>query len=525
VSSGGKTFASAAIPSVFLRVFASSREIFSHIIHRYFKRYFFVCIAAALTGCAVGPDFESPEAPTVTRYTETPMPEKTADVPAMTHGGAAQRFVIGEAEDLLHGKPWWTLFQNAALDQLIEQALANNPTLAEAEARLRQAQEEYLARAGASRYPSVDVGASAARQQVDFVTMGMTTMPSPPPFTLYNVSVGVSYTFDWFGANARALEGLQAATEIKVWQREAARLTLAANIAAAVVREASLREQISVLNTMIEALQKQLVILEARRALGGVSDADLQQLKSALADHQARLPPLHRLLYSVRHQLALYSGTTPGEATLPLFHLADLQLPETLPLTVPSELVRQRPDIRAAEAMLHQASANVGLATANLYPRLTLSGNFGSAALSGEKLFSDGFNLWSLGAGIAQPLFRGGELQAQKRAAEAAFDAAAAGYRQTVLQGFQNVADALRTLETDALTLKARNAVVDETLATHRLMEARYQLGGVDQWTVLDAERRYLEALLARVQSITDRYAGTVALFQAMGTGAAKETP
>jgi NodT family efflux transporter outer membrane factor (OMF) lipoprotein len=202
---------------------------------------------------------------------------------------------------------------------------------------------------------------------------------------------------------------------------------------------------------------------------------------------------------------------------LPLFYLADLQLPEALPLTIPSELVRQRPDIRAAEAMLHQASAQVGVATANLYPRLTLSGSFGSAALSGEKLFSDGFNLWNLGAGIAQPLFRGGELQAHKRAAEAAFDAAAAGYRQTVLQGFQNVADALRALEADALTLKACSVATDEALATYRLMEARYQLGGVDQWTVLDAERRYLEALLARSQSAADRYADTVAFFQAMG--------
>ncbi|MDR2244450.1 MAG: efflux transporter outer membrane subunit [Burkholderiales bacterium] len=483
----------------------------------YFKRSLFVCAAALLCGCAVSPDFKSPEAPTATRYTETPMPEQTADAPTLAHGGAAQRFLIGETEAVLHGNPWWALFQNAALDQLIEQALANNPTLAEAEARLRQAQEEYLARAGASRYPSVDVGASATRQQVDLVTMGMPTMPSPPPFTLYNTSVNVSYTFDWFGAHARALEGLQAATEIKSWQLEAARLTLAANIAAAVVREASLREQISILNTMIEVLQKQLTILEARRALGGVSDADLQQLKSVLADHQSRLPPLHQLLYSLRHQLALYFGQTAGEATLPQFRLVDLQLPEPLPLTVPSEWVRQRPDIRAAEAMLHQASANVGVATANLYPRLTLSGGFGSAALSGEKLFAEGFNLWNLGVGVTQPLFRGGELQAQKRAAEAAFDAAAAGYRQTVLQGFQNVADALRALETDALTLKARSAAADETLATYRLMDARYQLGGVDQWMVLDAERRYLEALLARVQSIADRYAGTVALFQAMG--------
>ncbi|MDR2016991.1 MAG: efflux transporter outer membrane subunit [Burkholderiales bacterium] len=484
---------------------------------------FLIFAAALLGGCASGPDFKPPTAPTVMRYTETPMPGQTAAVSTDTHGGAAQQFVIGEMEDLLRGEPWWALFQNAALNQLIEQALASNPTLAEAEARLRQAQEEYLARAGATRYPSVDFNASAARQQVDFVTMGMTTMPRPSPFTLYNVSVGVSYTFDWFGANARALEGLQAATEIKSYQLEAARLTLAASVAATAVREASLREQIDVLNAMIAAQQKQLTILEARRALGGVSDVDVQNVKSVLADHQARLPPLQRLLYSTRHQLALCLGQTPSEAALPLFHLADLQLPETLPLTIPSELARQRPDIRAAEAMLHQASANVGVATANLYPRLTLSGGFGSAALSGEKLFAEGFNLWNLGAGIAQPLFRGGELQAYKRAAEAAFDAAAAGYRQVVLQGFQNVADALRALETDALTLKARSVAADEALATYRLMEARYRLGGVDQWTVLEAERRSLEARLAQIQSTADRYANTVALFQAMGTGVAKE--
>ena len=487
------------------------------------KRGLLPCVlvsSCVITGCAVGPDFQSPEAPTVTRYTETPMPEQTVAVPAVTHGGAAQGFVSGSVEELLRGKPWWTLFQNSALDQLIEQALSNNPTLEEAEARLRQAREEYLARSGATRYPSLDLNASVARQQPNFETMGITAMPSPPPFTLYNASVGISYTFDWLGANARALEGLRAATEIKSWQWEAARLTLAANIVTAVVSEASLREQMSVLDAMIDAQQKQLSILEARRALGGVSSADVQMRKSALAEIQARLPPLRQQLHSTRHQLALFSGQTPSEAALPQFYLADLQLPETLPLTVPSELVRQRPDIRAAEAMLHQASANVGVATANLYPRLTLSGNFGSASLTGEKLFADGFNLWSLGAGIAQPLFRGGELRANKRAAEAAFDAAAAGYRQTVLLGFQNVANALRALEADALALEARSAVVDETLATYRLMEARYQLGGVDQWTVIDAERRYQEALLARIQSTANRYADTVALFQAMGTGA-----
>ncbi|MDR2173739.1 MAG: efflux transporter outer membrane subunit [Burkholderiales bacterium] len=479
----------------------------------------------AFTGCAVGPEFQPPEAPTATRYTETPMSEHTAAIPEIAHGGAAQRFVMNDAEDVLSGKPWWTLFQNTALDQLIEQALENSPTLTEAEARLRQAQEEYLARSGALRYPSVDANVSAARQQLEFETMGITAMPSPSPFTLYNVSVGVSYTFDWFGAHARALEGLQAATEIKSFQWDAARLTLAANITTTVVREASLREQIGVLDSVINALQKQLTILEARRALGGVSDAEVQNVKSALADYQARLPPLHRLLHSVRHQLALYLGQTPGEATLPQFHLADLHLPETLPLTVPSEWVRQRPDIRAAEAMLHQASAHVGVATANLYPRLTLSGHLSSAALSGEKLFAEGFNLWNLGAGVAQPLFRGGELQAQKRAAEAAFDAAAAGYRQTVLHGFQNVADALRALEADALTLKARSAATGEALATYTLMKARYQLGGVDLWSVLDAERRYFETLLAQTQSTADRYTDTVAFFQAMGTGTSKETP
>lgn len=489
------------------------------MLRRFFWRWKLLTYTAVmLGGCAAGPDFEPPAAPAAARYTETPMPERIEAVPAVA-GGEGQWFTSSGTEDLLQGKPWWTLFRNAALDRLIEQALANSPTLAEAEARLRQAQEEYLARAGTARYPTVDASVSAARQQVDFETMGITTIPSPPPFTLYNASVGVSYTFDWFGASARALEGLQAAAEIKSCQWEAARQTLAGNIVAVVVREASLRDQIGALEAMAEAQQEQLAILDARRTLGGVSDADVQSAKSALSDTQARLPALHRQRQSARHQLALYLGQTPGEAALPSFHLADLKLPETLPLTVPSELVRQRPDIRAAEAALHQASANVGVATANLYPRLMLGGNFGSASLNGEKLFADGFNLWNLGVGVTQPLFRGGELRAYKRASEAAFDAAAAGYRQTVLLGFQNVADVLRALENDALALKARSDAADEALATYRLMEARHRLGGVDQWTVLDAERRYRQALLAQIQSAADRYADTAALFQAMGVG------
>jgi NodT family efflux transporter outer membrane factor (OMF) lipoprotein len=246
---------------------------------------------------------------------------------------------------------------------------------------------------------------------------------------------------------------------------------------------------------------------------------DVKNQTALVAQTASRLPSLRAQLAQTIHLLALYTGVAPGDAELPAIELADLRLPAELPVTLPSALARQRPDIRASEALLHRASANIGVATANLYPRLTLSGSAASDRTSFSDVFAHGINVWSIGANLLQPLFRSTELQARKRSAEAAYDQAAAAYRQTVLQGLQNVADVLRALEADAQALAARTEQAAQAEQAYRITLERYRLGGVSQLAVLDAERQRLEAALERVQAAANRYADSAALLQALGGG------
>ncbi len=404
---------------------------------------------AALTGCAVGPDFHTPEASDATAYTATAMPPETAASPGP--GGAAQRLV---PEQELPAQ-WWTLFHSAALDQLVRQALADNPTLAAAQATLRQSQESLNALVGSALFPKVDANASVSRQKISGAAFGQPESQFSP-FTLYNASVSVSYALDLFGGARRELEALRSQVDFQRFQLEGAFLTLTSNVVTTAVKEASLRAQIRATQEIVVAQDKQLELVERQLQLGGVARSDVLAQRVQVAQTRATLPPLEKELALTRHQLAVLAGRLPGEAaSLPEFDLDGLELPQQLPLSLPSSLVRQRPDIRASEALLHAASAQVGVATANLYPQLTLSGSYGSEAVKPGTLFSSGTAVWNLGAGLLQPLFHGGELSAKRRAAVAAYDQAAAQYRATVLQAFQNVADVLRALEADARALQA----------------------------------------------------------------------
>jgi NodT family efflux transporter outer membrane factor (OMF) lipoprotein len=259
--------------------------------------------------------------------------------------------------------------------------------------------------------------------------------------------------------------------------------------------------------------------VEQQFRLGGVSLPDLLAQKAQLAQTRAVLPPLEKELSQTGHQLAVLTGRLPSEAKLPDFDLDGLKLPRELPVSLPSELVRQRPDIRAAEALLHAASAQVGVATANLYPQVTLSGSFGSVATKAGDLFASGMDVWSLGAGVLQPVFHGGELTARRRAAVAAYDAASAQYRETVLQAFQNVADVLRALDADALALKAQAEAEAAARDSRDITGKQFSLGAVSYLTLLDSERQYQQARIALVQVQAVRYADTAALFQALGGG------
>jgi NodT family efflux transporter outer membrane factor (OMF) lipoprotein len=471
-----------------------------------------VAVGVLLVGCAVGPNFQQPKPPASQTYVTDTQPSKTME--ANGPGGNAQR--INTGMDI--PAQWWSLFHSDSLDRLVRLALDNSPTLMQTQAKLKQAQEDFNARTGATQYPTVDARLSITRQQVDLASYGISNFPNPAPFTLYNASVSASYTLDLFGGNRRALEGLKAKVDYQAFELQAARQTLAANVVNAAITQASLRAKIAIVQDVIDAQGRQLAITEERYKAGGVSVLDVQNQSILLDQTKASLPPLKKQLVQINHQLAVYLGREPAEVKIDEFDLNNLNLPEELPLSLPSSLARQRPDIRAAEALWHQASANIGVATANLFPQITLSGSFGSQRTSFGDILS-GVNIWSIAGNLMQPIFHGGELRARKRLAVAAYDEAAAAYKQTVLKGLQEVADTLYALDADAQTLKTRTDTTDHARTGYEIAQRQYQLGGISHLALLDAQRQLLQTELDRVQAQADRYTDTAALLYALGGG------
>jgi len=480
----------------------------------YPRRSSWLCLGAAglLAACAAGPDFQAPPAPAVQQYTAGVQP--LATVSSAGAGGAAQRFDAGM--DI--PAQWWTLFHSPQLDALVREALANSPSMAQAKAALRQASENLGSQAGATRYPKVDLQLGGVRQQIDTAALGIPNVPQAGPFTLYNASLNVSYTVDAFGANARMLEGLQAQMDNQAAELQAAQLALAGNVVTAAIRQASLQAQVASTDRMLQLQRQQLAIMQQRLAAGGIAERDLKSQRTLVAQSEAALPALQQQQAQVSHQLAVYLGRPPARADMQPLALDTLTLPERLPLSLPSTLARQRPDIRAAEATLHQASAQVGVASANLYPQLTLSGSVGAEQGRIADL-ADSLNVWNIGLKLMQPLFHGGELRAKKRAAVAAYDAAAAGYQQAVLQALQQVADSLRALESDAEVLQARTKAAENARDSLAIASRQYQAGGVSHLALLDAERQGLQTELDRTVAQAARYADTAALLQALGGG------
>ncbi len=470
-----------------------------------------VALAALTTlqSCTVGPRYRAPAPPTATSYTPQPLPAQTASSAGLA--GDAQRF------NQSAGIPaqWWTVFHSPELDSMVAQALANSPTLAQATARLKQAQEEVNARTGATKYPTVTGSASVTEEQLNLAALGV-PFPNPSPFTLLNGSVAVSYALDIFGANRRAIESLRAERDYQAWQLEGARLMLAGNVVSAAIRQAQIRSQIEITRQLLAVEQQQLAIVEARRRAGGASESDVRSQRTQVAQTEASIPPLELQLDTINNQLAVLMGLSPAEARVPTLALAQLQLPADLPLSVPSELVRQRPDIRAAEALLHEAGANVGVATANLYPQIVLTGSGGGLGTR----FDSGGGVWNVDASLAGSIFNGGALAAEKRAAVDAYDEATAVYRQTVLLSFGQVADALNSIERDAETLQARAAAASESDGAYAIAAQRYQAGGISQLSLLDAQRQQLQTALDRSNAAASRFTDSATLFQALGGSA-----
>jgi NodT family efflux transporter outer membrane factor (OMF) lipoprotein len=375
------------------------------------------------------------------------------------------------------------------------------------------------ARAGETQLPRVDAKLSANRVDVQPEAVGAQALPVSTPLNLYLASVALSYHFDLFGATRSELEGLRAQVDAERFELEAARLMLAGNVVTAAIREASLREQIAIAGEIVALQERRLGIVERLERLGTAAHAEVEAQRLELAQTRALVPELERQLAQVRHRLAVYVGEAPGESQLPELRLADLQLPAELPLTLPSELARQRPDIRASEALVQRAAANVGVATANLYPQITVSATLGSLTTHPGDLFGAGTAFSLLGASLTQPIFRGGALQAERRAAVAAYEQAVAAYREVVLRGLQDVADVLRALESDAKKLAERARAAEAARSQHAIAAARFDAGGVSQVALLDVERRLRSALLDRAQAVADRYADSAALLQALGGG------
>jgi NodT family efflux transporter outer membrane factor (OMF) lipoprotein len=464
-----------------------------------------------LSGCAVGPDFAPPAPPPVGAYTPDRLPVQTAAAPVAV--GAAQRFERGRD---IPGE-WWALFQSPALDALIKEALKASPNLAAAEAALRQAHQLTLAGEGAF-YPSLQGSFSASRNKTP-AALSPTPASGSLYYSQYSAQLSVSYMPDVFGGTRRTVEALAAQEEAQRFQLEAAYLTLTANLLAAAVTEASLRGQIAAAEEIIGIQRQALDILRRQQALGQVAGAEVAAQEAALAQAEATLPPLRKQLAQQRHLIAVLAGRFPSDQPAAAFDLAALQLPRELPLSLPSQLVEQRPDVRAAAASLHAASANIGVAIANRLPQITLTGNLGSTALEIAKLLTPGGGFWSLAGNVAQTIFDAGTLYHRQRAAEAGFDQAAAQYRQTVLTAFQNVADALHALQDDAEALKAAAAAETAARSSLDIVRRQLQLGAVNYLALLNAESAYQQARLALVQAQAARLADTAALFQALGGG------
>ncbi len=461
--------------------------------------------AALLAGCTVGPDFRAPDPPATDRYVPGAAPQVNLvvrDIPA----------------------EWWKVFESREIDALVQKALANNRTLEVAQARVRQAKALREAREGGT-WPRADLAAGAERQRIDPATFGFPQAPNPGPFNVFSLGVNASYDFDIFGGSRRELEALAAEIDYQGYELQGARLTIASNVVATAIRRAALAAQIEVTEAILAAQRQELAITEKRYELGGVALVAVRNQGVLVAQTEASLPPLRSQHARATHFLAVLVGEPPGTAQISAVELDQLKLPGELPLRLPSELARQRPDILASEALLHKASANVGVATADLYPKLLISGSFSSSQLSIGDVLGNGINVWNIGINLLQPLLRGGELQARKRAAEAGYEQALAAYRQTVLAGLQDVADVLRALEADAQAVSARSLQADRAEEAYRITLERFRAGGVSELALIEADRQRLTARIAYLDARAGQYGNAAALFQALGGGWAPPGP
>lgn len=457
--------------------------------------------AAVLAACTVGPDFQRPQAPDTKAYTSEPL--------ASLQDGSGQQLAAGQNPTV----DWWNGFHSAALDSTMQQAVTGNRSLAAAQATLAQARETVNASAGAL-YPQVGLDAGAGRQKYGAQFSGSQVFPA---FTYYSVGPSVSYLLDYTGGQHRAVEQQQAQADYQAFQLQATTLSLTGNVAQQALAIASARAQIAAVQELLDEDRKNLSLVQTAFAAGSVTRVDVLSAQSQLANDQTLLPPLRQQLSVARHALSILAGKAPADWVPPDFELDQMQLPQNLPLSLPSELAHRRPDILAAEAQLHAATAAVGVATSNLYPQINLTASVGQQSTSLSHLFDASSTAWGLAAGLTAPLFDGGTLRAQRRGAQDAARAALANYQQTVLQSFGQVADVLTALDHDAEQLTAQKNALDSAEANLDLTRQSYSVGNVGVLQVLDAERQHQQARLGYVRAQAQRYQDTAQLYLALG--------
>jgi NodT family efflux transporter outer membrane factor (OMF) lipoprotein len=460
-----------------------------------------------IIGCAVGPDFVRPKPPPVERYTHETGPTAT-----LSADGQKQTFELGAKI----ARDWWRLFNSSKLDGVIKEAMANNPSLQAAQASLRQSQENLRAGYGVF-FPQLDGSFDATRQKFSSARFGGGVTSSI--FNLYTLTTTISYTLDVFGGQRRTMEGLQAQVDFQHDALMAAYLTLTGNIVNAIVAQAAYSAQIKATEEMITIEEEQVKIAETQAQAGTVPYSNVLSIRSQLAATEATLPSLRQKLSQTEHLLATLVGRTPAEWAPPRVELADLTLPNHLPVTLPSELVHQRPDILGAEAQLHSASANIGVATAALFPSFSLNGTYGLNNNSIENLFRNTSSFWSLGANLTAPLFHGGTLWFKRKAAIEGYEQSLANYRQTVLSAFAQVADTLRALEHDAEALDAQAKALNTSKEALGLLQANYRAGLANYLQILIANAQYDQTRIGYLEALAQRFQDTVALFVALGGG------
>jgi NodT family efflux transporter outer membrane factor (OMF) lipoprotein len=500
---------------------------------KYVRTLLVVASAGLATGCAVGPRYHTPQAPANAGYAPTPLPEASAS--ALVQGGEPQHLI----NDRDIPFEWWELFKSPALNALVERAFKANPTIAAAQAAVVQAQELVYAQRGFF-FPTFAASYDFSRTKIagnftvddapgtqgdghnlnpPLLDLQHTPHTAPLLYDFHTAQLTVGFVPDVFGANRRQLESLAAQRDAQRFALEATYITLASNVVAAAIQEASLRAQIKATRQLIAADSRALQILRDQYRLGFAMRIDVAAQETALAQAEASLPPLQGQLEQTRDLLRALVGNLPNQDVAETFELDSLQLPPELPVSLPARIIEQRPDVRAAEAQLHAANAQVGVAVAALLPQLSITGAYGGNADEFAWMFRHGGPFWNLIGNVTQPVFEGGTLLHRKRAAEEALKQAAAQYRSSVLTAFQNVADTLHASLSDADALAANVRAENAARVTYDLTRRQMEVGYVNYLTLLNAETTYQQTLILRIEAQAMRYGDTVALFQALGGG------